>query len=113
MAGPREQQHGDAVVAAIERVLKTERDGVEALRRSEQQARDLLAQARAQAAGIAARADGCIAKLHSAYLKKVQHDIETLTGSGAASAVGGDGGYDRAAFAEAARRVAAKLTGGP
>ena len=52
--GKQTQQHSDPVVAAIERVLKTERDGVEALRRSEEHARDLLAQARAQAAAIAA-----------------------------------------------------------
>jgi hypothetical protein len=112
MAGAREQQ-SDPVVAAIERVLKTERDGVEVLRRSEEQARDLLAQARAQAAAIGRRADACIAKLHTAYFRKMQQEIETLVGSHAASVDTDDRGYDPAALAEAARRVAAKLTGGP
>ncbi len=80
MARQTDEQHNDPVVAAIERVLKTERDGVETLRRSEEEARDLLAQARAQAAAIARRADHCIAKLHSAYLGKIQQGIQALTG---------------------------------
>ena len=78
MAGQAEQQHSDPVVAAIERVLKTERDGVEALRRSEEQARNLLAQAHAQAAALARRAETCIAKLHAAYLGKIQQEIGML-----------------------------------
>jgi phage shock protein A len=66
MAGQHEQQHSDPVVAAIERVLKTERDGVKTLRRSEEEAQRLLTQARAQAVAVARRADRCIARLHTA-----------------------------------------------
>ena len=112
MARQTDEQHNDPVVAAIERVLKTERDGVETLRRSEEEARDLLTKARAQAAIIARRADHCIAKLHSAHLGKIQQSIQALTSAHAAGAGHDDGGYDRAALVEAARRVAAKLTGG-
>ena len=113
MVRQTDEQHSDPVVAAIERVLRTERDGVEALRRSEEEARDLLAQARAQAAAIARRADHCIAKLHTGYFGKIQRDIQALTNAHVAGADHDDGGYDRAALVEAARRVAAKLTGGP
>jgi hypothetical protein len=113
MAGQVELQNSDPVVAAMERVLKTERDGIDALHRSEDQARDLLAQARAQAAAIARRADGCISKLHTGYLRKIQQDIQTLVASHAARSEMEDAAYDRAVLAEAARRVAAKLTGGP
>ncbi len=112
MAGEAEQQHSDPVVAAIERVLKTERDGVGTLRRSEEQARDLLAQARAQAAALARRAETCIAKLHAAYLGKIQQEIGMLVSSHAAHSEGGEDAFDRAALTEAVRRVAAKLTGG-
>jgi hypothetical protein len=112
MAAAREQPPGDPVVTAIERVLKTERDGVEALRRSEQQARDLMAQARAQAATIGARADRCIARLHAGYFRKIQREIETLAGSDASANDVADPA-DTATLVDAARRVAAKLTGGP
>jgi len=106
---PQEQQR-DAVTAAIERVLKAEREGVETLRSSEEQAHNLLAQARAEAATIGRRADACIAKLHAAYLKKIQRDIEALAGP--AADAGGKAPYDQAALRAAAHRVAAKLTGG-
>lgn len=110
---PRQQeQHSDPVVAAIERVLKTERDGVEILRQSHEAAGQLLAQARAQAAGIAQRADDCIAKLHTAYLQKLEREIGTLAASHASPAAGDDKVTDAAALVAAARRVAAKLTGG-
>jgi hypothetical protein len=112
MAGQHEQQHNDPVVAAIERVLKTEREGVETLRRSEEDAQRLLTQARVQAAAVARRADRCIARLHTAYLQKVEHDIQKLTASHASSGAAADTSYDAAALAAAARRVAAKLTGG-
>ena len=69
---------GDPVVAAIERVLGAERDGEAGLREDRQQAESLAAAARAQAAAIARRADACISKLHTAYLQKIQHDIEKL-----------------------------------
>jgi hypothetical protein len=111
MAGQAEQQ-SDPVVAAIERVLRTEREGVELLRESAEDAQRLLMQTRAQAAALARRADRCIAKLHTAYLQKIERQIRQLTAS--ESADGDDAGrsYDTAALAEAARRVAAKLTGG-
>lgn len=110
MAQQESQHHGDPVVAAINRVLKTERDGVEALRRAEEDGRHRQSEARAQAAAIARRADNCITRLHAAYLQKIGQEIETLN----AAASPGDPGqsHDRAALAEAARRVAARLTGG-
>jgi vacuolar-type H+-ATPase subunit H len=113
MAGQHEQQHSDPVVAAIERVLKTERDGVEMLRRSEDEARRLLTQARTQAAAVARRADRCISRLHTAYLQKIERDIQTLAASHAAPGAGTDKAYDTKALTQAARRAAAKLTGAP
>ena len=112
MPRQHEQQHSDPVVAAIERVLKTERDGVETLRQSHEAAGRLLAQARAQAAAIARRADDCIAKLHTAYLQKVERDIAKLAASHALPAAGGDKAIDAAALGAAVQRVGAKLTGG-
>jgi hypothetical protein len=112
MAGQHEQHHSDPVVAAIERVLKTEREGVETLRRSEEDAHRRLTRARAQVAAVARRADRCIARLHTAYLQKIERDIQTLAASHALSGAAADTSYDAAALAAAARRVAAKLTGG-
>ncbi len=110
MARQREQQQSDPVVAAIERVLKTERDGAVELQKSQEQARQLLSQARAQAAVIARRADASISRLYSSYLQKVQRDIEQLTQSSLASNAHNHT-HDRAMLVRAARRVAAKLTG--
>ena len=110
MARQSDEQPGDPVVAAIERVLKVERDGVKTLRESEDAARQLLAEARAQAANIAQRTDARISRLHAAFLQKVERDIAALAAnqpSNDASA-----GYDRAALEAAVRRVAARLTGG-
>ena len=54
MAGQQGQQQSDPAAAAIERVLKVERDGVQQLQHSQEHAQQLLAQARAQAAAIEA-----------------------------------------------------------
>lgn len=112
MAQQQERQHSDPVVDAIERVLKIERDGVQQLQHSQEQARDLLSQARAQAATIARRADACISKLHNAYLQKLQRDIERLAQSNLSSGDNEGDAYDRVTLAQAARRIAAKLTSG-
>jgi molecular chaperone GrpE (heat shock protein) len=93
-------------------VLKTEHEGVEALRRSEEDARHRLTQARAEAAAVARRADQRISKLHTAYLQKIERDILKLAAAHDADGTGVDEAYDAASLAEAARRVAAKLTGG-
>ncbi|HVZ52412.1 MAG TPA: hypothetical protein VG986_10625 [Pseudolabrys sp.] len=97
-------------VAAIERVLQTERAGVAALRESEERAQHLRADARARAAGLAARADRCISRLHSAYLQKIEREVKAI-----AQAHPGTGdsapAYDRDALEAAARRIAARLTG--
>ena len=111
MAEQQAQQQSDPVVAAIERVLKVERDGVRQLQHSREQAQHLLAQARAQAAAIARRADTCISQLHNSYLQKVQRKIESLAQS-ELSSEHADNAYDRATLVEAVRQVAAKLTGG-
>ena len=112
MARQQEQLDGDPAVAAIERVLKVERDGVEQLRWGQERARNLQAHARDRAAAIGRRTDTCIANLHNRYLQKVQRDIEQLAQSHPSSAAHGRDGYDDDALRAAARRLAAKLTGG-
>jgi hypothetical protein len=109
MARQEPQHDDDAVVAAINRVLRTERDGVEALRRAEKDARRRQSEARAQATAIARRADTCITRLHAAYMQKIEREVEAL--KAASSPADAEQSCDRAALAEAARRVAAKLTG--
>jgi vacuolar-type H+-ATPase subunit H len=111
MARQLEEQHSDPAVAAIERVLKVERDGAEKLQRGQKHAKQLVSEARDHAAAIGRRADARISKLHNAYLQKVQRDIEQLAQSNPTSGEH-SGTYDQAALTEAARRVAAKLTGG-
>ena len=113
MGRQQDQQQPDAVVAAIERVLKVERDGVQQLQQSEDHARRLLSDAWARSAAIARRADDRISRLHTAYLQKIQQDILELAESSASTGEPADHSYDRATLAAAARRVAAKLTGGP
>jgi hypothetical protein len=110
----RQQQHeqSDPVVAAIERVLEVEREGAERLQRSQEHARQLLTQARDQAVAIERRADARITQLHHLYLRKVQRDIEALAAANASPAENLAAGDRPAALAGAARRVAAKLTGG-
>jgi vacuolar-type H+-ATPase subunit H len=113
MARQRDQERSDPVVVAIERVLEVERDGALKLQSSQEEARNLLAEARAEAATIAKRADGRISKLHANYLQKVQRDIERLQQSNRLSGERADGAYDRARLVRAVRLVAIKLTGGP
>jgi len=109
MARQEPKHHGDPVVAAINRVLKTERDGVEALRHAEEEGRRRQSEARGQATAMARRADACITRMHAAYLKKTDEKITVL----AATNPPGDAArsYDRATLTAAARRVAAMLTG--
>ncbi|HZD90588.1 MAG TPA: hypothetical protein VE224_10840 [Pseudolabrys sp.] len=102
--------HTDDTVAAIERVLRAERDGVEALRRGEDQAQRVRAAARAEAAAIARRADRCIARLHGAYLQKIDNEIRALD-SARAGEGGGAAAYDRVRLTAAAERIATRLTG--
>jgi vacuolar-type H+-ATPase subunit H len=111
MAGQQGQQQSDSATIAIEHVLKVERDGVQQLQRSQERAQQLLAQARAQAAATARRADVCISQLHNSYLQKVQRSIERLVQSTVLSGHADDA-YDGVTLVQAARRVAAKLTGG-
>ena len=103
-------QRSDDTVAAIERVLRAEREGVEALRRSEESAQRLLAEARAQAAAIARRADRCISRLHTAYLQKIEREVEALNAARPAPADGDDPAYGRDALSAAAQRIATRLT---
>jgi vacuolar-type H+-ATPase subunit H len=111
MVGQQGQQQNDPAAAAIEHVLKVESDGVQQLQRSQEHAQQLLAQARAQAAAVGRRADVCISQLHNSYLQKVQRNIERLVQSTTLSEHADDA-YDRMTLVQAARRVAAKLTGG-
>jgi len=113
MAGHQPDKHqGDPVSAAIERVLRTEREGVETLRKSADDAQRLLSETRAQAAALARRADVCISKLHTAYLQKIERDIRALTQADAANSAQTSKSYDAAVLVAAAQRLAAKLTGG-
>ncbi len=111
MSRQSDSAHSDDTVAAIERVLKAEREGVEALRRSEEDAQRLLAEARAQAASSARRADRCISSLHTAYLKKIEREVEALNAARPATRGGEDPSYRRDALQAAAQRIAARLTG--
>lgn len=104
-----QQPQSDPVVAAIERVLKTERDGADALQHSKERGEQILSQARAQTAAIAQQADARIARLYRDYLQKVQREIDKLTQS-ARSFDEHDAAHDRAMLASAVRRVAARLT---
>ncbi len=110
MAGQQDHEQGDPATAAIEHVLKVERDGVQQLRRGQEHAQHLLAQARAQAAAIARRADAYISRLHNSYLQKVQRNIERLAQSNLSSERA-DHAYDTVTIVQTAHRVAAKLTG--
>jgi vacuolar-type H+-ATPase subunit H len=110
MAGQQDHEQGDPVTAAIARVLKIERDGVQQLQHSQEQAQLLLARARAQAATIARQADACISQLHNSYLQKVQRNIESLAQSNLSSERA-DHAYDTVTIVQTAHRVAAKLTG--
>ena len=111
MVGQTGEQQSDPVVAAIERVLKAERDGVENLHKSAADAERLLTETRAQAAALAQRVDRCISKLHTTYRQKIDREIRALAQAQAVSAADADTPYDAAALGAAARRVAAKLTG--
>jgi len=112
MRGKQVEPQNDPAVAAIERVLKVERDGVQQMQHTQEHARHLQSQAGAQAAAIAQRADARISQLHNTYLQKVQREIEGLAQSTLSSDEHADNAYDRVTLVQAARRVAAKLTGG-
>lgn len=110
MARQREQQPGDPAVAAIERLLEAERDGVQKLQRCESDARQLLGQAREQAAAIARRADARISRLHMAYLQKIEREVREIREAGLPPDKSTDKLCEEAALVAAARRLAAKLT---
>lgn len=112
MAPQQQHEDDDPVVAAIERVLKVERDGSEQLRHGREHAAQLLDRVRAQAAAVAARADACIARLYGNYLQKIDREIEKLAQSSELAGGQLDNAYQGAALDQAVRRVAAKLTGG-
>lgn len=112
MGRQRDKQQSDPVVAAIERVLKAEYDGTQQLRCSRDEAERLLSEARERAAAIVRGTDACITKLHTAYLQKIQREVQSLGGADTAPGTRADDGYDHAVLEAAAHRVAAKLTGG-
>ena len=99
---------GDPVVLAIERVLQAERAGEARLRECRIQAETLIAGAREQAAAVTRRSDARISKLHAAYLSKISAEIANLPTPQAATC----DIVDDADLMRAARRLAAKLTGG-
>ena len=112
MARQQDQDRSDPTAAAIDRVLKVERDAARQLQHSREQAQQLLSQARDRAAAIAKRTDARISALHTAYLQKIQRNIESLVRSNLSSGGRPEKTDDRERLVEAARRIAAKLTGG-
>lgn len=102
------EQLRDPAAVAIERVLQAERAADARLSECRQQAEALIAAAREQAAAIARRVDTRISRLHTAYLEKVDCAAAKLAtpppGNTGLSASDSD-------LAEAARRLAAKLSG--
>jgi len=108
----RDADIDDPVVAAIERVLKIERDGLEMLRQSTDDGQRLLTDTRARGAALARRADACISKLHTAYHEKIERDVNALKQAHAARGPQAEAHYEPAKLAAAAQRLAAKLTGG-
>jgi len=112
MARRQQREDDDAVVAAIERVLRVERDGVERLRHGQAHAAQLIDRTRVQAAAIATRADARIARLYGNYLQKVECDIAELTQSSWSASEQLEGVYEGVSLDQAVRRVAVKLTGG-
>ncbi len=90
--------HSDATAAAIERVLKAEREGVEALRRSEDQ-RPAHARRRRGRRPLASPAapTAALSRLHTAYLQKIEREVEALN-DGSPGADGGDPAYGREAL---------------
>ena len=104
-----ERAGGDPAVAAIERVLEAERAGNMRLESCAERAKQTVADARAEAAAITRRADERLARVHDHYLKRIGHKVETLkTASDTGAAA--QGPVSDAVLAEAARRLAAKLT---
>jgi hypothetical protein len=104
----RSEQQRDPAALAIERVLKAERAADAKLSECRQQAEILVAAAREQAAAIARRADARISRLHTAYLEKIDSAVANLAIPPPSSM--GTGASD-SELAEAAHRLAAKLTG--
>lgn len=100
---------GDPVVLVIERVLKAERAGEALLRDYRAEAEALVASAREQAAAVTRRADARISKLHAAYLSQISAEIANLPTPEAAACET----VDDAELTRAARRLVAKLIGGP
>jgi regulator of protease activity HflC (stomatin/prohibitin superfamily) len=105
---PAQRRSDDPVVAAMERVLKVERDGVAALRQSEAEAQRILADARAQADAIRQRVSARISRLHAVYLQKLQAGIGASAASAALADPNSMDEHER--VLAAARRVAARLT---
>ena len=105
-----EREEDDQSIADMEYVLKAEQDSVQLLQESNERAARILSEARAEAAAIAQHADARIARLHSSYLNKVERDIVRLAEANASIARLPRESYAPAMLAQAARRVAAKLT---
>ncbi len=111
MVPQQTEQRRDPVVVAIERVLEAERSAEGKLRDCRRQAEALAAIARERAAAITRRADIRISKLHTAYFNKVTADLAMLSDRPISAPEATDVTIDDARLAEAAERLAAKLTG--
>lgn len=112
MAQQRLERQSDPAVLAIQRVLEAERASEEKLRDCRQRAQALTAAGRDRAQKIARRADARISKLQASYLRRIEQSIGALARPPAPIAEVDERPGDMAALAQAARRVAERLTSG-
>jgi len=102
----------DPVIVAIERVLEAERTAEVTLRNCRRQAEALVAAARERAAAITRRVDIRISILHTAYFNKISTEVAKLADARKSTGEAIDGTIDGVKLAEAAQRLAARLTRG-
>lgn len=100
----------DPVVAAIEKVLAAERAAEATLADCRLEAQATIAAARERAEVIGRRTDARISRVHTAYLQKVEGRTATLRRPSLPADDAADERERHSLYAEAARRLAAKLT---
>jgi hypothetical protein len=113
MAEQGSERLRDPVVLAMERVLAAEQAAEARLQDSRQQADARVAAARARGAAIGRRAEARIARLHTAYLQKIDGEIARLKNQQASASETSAPPNVESGLLQAAERLAAKLTGGP
>jgi hypothetical protein len=109
MSQDQEPHPPDPVVAAMQSVLAAERASEQTLADARRQGESMVAAAREESAAIGRRTDARMAKNHTAYMQAVQDRVSEVLASSDAAEKSTDTG-DQTRFAEAAQRLAAKLT---